>query len=159
MSTMRARLLVAHDRRVKQTHAASQRETEGRHGHVVVLVEDDGGLRAALKRLLRAWAFDTKDYACAEDALADPDLDWPECLVVDLNLPAMSGLDLVDRLRQRGVTAPVVVISAQDDDRVRDELQRRGITHFLPKPFVGSALVRIIHAALGEHRRGSHVDR
>jgi two-component system, LuxR family, response regulator FixJ len=88
--------------------------------------------------------------------LADSDLDWPDCLVVDLNLPAMSGLDLVDRLRQRGVTAPAVMISAQDEARVRDELRRRGIRHFLPKPFLGSALVRTVDAALAE-RPGGHL--
>jgi len=117
---------------------------------VVILVEDDEGLRAALKRVLRAWGFETKAFASAEDALADSDLDWPDCLVVDLNLPALSGLDLVDRLRQRGVTAPAVMISAQDEARVRDELRRRGIRHFLPKPFLGSALVRTVDAALEE---------
>jgi FixJ family two-component response regulator len=123
---------------------------------VVILVEDDEGLRAALKRVLRAWGFETKAFASAEDALADSDLDWPDCLVVDLNLPAMSGLDLVDRLRQRGVTAPAVMISAQDEARVRDELRRRGIRHFLPKPFLGSALVRTVDAALAE-RPGGHL--
>jgi FixJ family two-component response regulator len=119
---------------------------------VVVLVEDDDGLRAALKRLLRAWGFEARAYADAEAALADPDLDWPECLVVDLNLPAMSGLELVDRLRQRGVLAPAVVISAQDQARVRDELRCRGIEHFLPKPFLGSELVRTVDAALAGRR-------
>jgi FixJ family two-component response regulator len=121
---------------------------------VVILVEDDEGLRAALKRVLRAWGFETKAFASAEDALADSDLDWPDCLVVDLNLPALSGLDLVDRLRQRGVTAPAVMISAQDEARVRDELRRRGIRHFLPKPFLGSALVRTVDAALEEGSGG-----
>lgn len=123
---------------------------------MVILVEDDEGLRAALKRVLRAWGFETKAFASAEDALADNGLDWPDCLVVDLNLPAMSGLDLVDRLRQRGVTAPAVMISAQDEARVRDELRRRGIRHFLPKPFLGSALVRTVDAALAE-RPGGHL--
>ena len=140
----------AHHRRVKRIDTASHPETAGRHGQVVIIVEDDGGLRAALKRVLSAWGFETKAYASAEAALADHDLDWPDCLVVDLNLPAMSGLDLVDRLRQRGVTAPAVVISAQDEARVHDELRRRGIEYFLPKPFLGSALVRTVDAALEE---------
>lgn len=120
---------------------------------MVIVVEDDEGLRAALGRVLHAWGFETKTYASAEAALADEDLDWPDCVVVDLNLPAMSGFDLLDRLRQRGVTAPAVVISAQDEARVREELRRRGIEHFLPKPFLGSALVRTVDAVLG-HRRG-----
>ncbi len=129
---------------------------------MVILVEDDEGLRAALQRVLRAWGFETRAHASGEEALADPDLDRLVCLVVDLNLPAMSGLDLIDRLRERGVTAPAVVISAQDEARVRQETRRRvrqetrrrGIAHFLPKPFLGSALVRQVDAALAEWRRG-----
>lgn len=139
---------------MKQTDAAGGPATAGRQGRVIVLVEDDEGLRTALKRLLRAWGFEAKAHASAEDALSDAELDRPDCLVVDLNLPAMSGLDLVDRLRQRGITAPVVVISAREDASARDEMRHRGIEHFLPKPFLGSALVRTVDAALEERCGG-----
>lgn len=132
--------------------AATPAEASGRQGNVVVLVEDDDGLRAALVRVLGARRFETRAYASAEDALADRDLDWPDCLVVDLNLPAMSGLDLVDRLRRRGVRAPAVAISANDEARVRDEVRRRGIEHFLAKPFLGSALVALLEAVVGRQR-------
>jgi FixJ family two-component response regulator len=148
----------AHDARVSQNLAEIPPEAAGRQGLVVILVEDDEGLRAALVRVLRAWGFETRAYASGEDALADPALDWPACLVVDLNLPAMSGLDLIDRLRERGVTAPAVVISAQEEAKARGELQRRGIRHFLPKPFLGSALVRAVDAVLGE-RLGGGIER
>lgn len=100
-------------------------------------------------RLLSARRFETKAFASAEAALADRDLDWPDCLVVDLNLPAMSGLDLVERLRQRGVTAPAVAITANDEARVRDEVRRRGVQHFLAKPFLGSALVALLEQIVG----------
>jgi len=146
---------LAHDRRVNPAAASSPSESAARHGYVVILVEDDAGLRAALQRMLRAWGFETRAYESAEAALADPALDWPDCLVVDLNLPAMSGLDLVDRLRERGVTAPAVMISAHDEARVREQMRRRGIEHFLPKPFLGGALVRAIDAVLGERRGGA----
>ena len=118
----------------------------------MILVEDDEGLRAALVRLLGARCFDTRAYASAEDALADRDLDWPDCLVVDLNLPAMSGLDLVDHLRRRGVTAPAVVITANDEARVREEVRRRGVEHFLAKPFLGSALVALLERIVDSPR-------
>lgn len=120
---------------------------------MVILVEDDGGLRAALRRVLRTSGFETKAYESAEVALADAAFDWPDCLVVDLNLPAMSGLDFVDRLRERGVTAPAVVISALDETKVREETRRRGIEHFLSKPFLGSTLVRTVDAVLDQRRR------
>lgn len=120
----------------------------------MTLVEDDEGLRAALKRLLQAWGFATSAYDSAEAALADPAFDRPDCLVVDLNLPAMSGLDLIDCLRERGVVAPAVVISAQDEAKLGLETRRRGIERFLAKPFLGSALVREVDAVLDERRRG-----
>lgn len=126
---------------------------------MVILVEDDEGLRGALGRVLRASGFEAQAYASAEAALADRDLDWPDGLVVDLNLPAMSGLDLVDRLRQRGVKAPAVVITANDGARVRAEVRRRGIEHLLAKPFLGSALVGLLDTMLGGRHDGAGVQR
>ena len=126
--------------------------TTRRQGRVVLLVEDDEGLRAALVRVLSARRFETKAFASAEAALADRDLDWPDCLVVDLNLPALSGLDLVERLRQRGLTAPAVAISANDEARVRYEVRRRGVEHFLAKPFLGSALISLLEQIVGRQQ-------
>ena len=127
---------------------STPRDVVDRHGHVVILVEDDAGLRGALERVLRASGFEAQSYASAEAALADHRLECADCLVVDLNLPAMSGLDLVDRVRQHGVTAPTVLITAHDEPRVRDEVKRRGIQHLLAKPFLGSALVRLLDGVI-----------
>jgi FixJ family two-component response regulator len=138
---------------------SNQRDIVDRHGHVVILVEDDAGLRGALERVLRASGFEAQSYASAEAALADRRLAWADCLVVDLNLPAMSGLDLVDRVRQHGVAVPTVLITAHDEPRVRDEVKSRGIEHFLAKPFLGSALVRLLDSVIarpsGEAPTGS----
>jgi FixJ family two-component response regulator len=127
---------------------STPRDVVDRHGHVVILVEDDAGLRGALERVLRAAGFEAQSYASAEAALADHRLEWADCLVVDLNLPAMSGLDLVDRVRKHGVTVPTVLITAHDEPRVRDEVKRRGVQHFLAKPFLGSALVRLLDSVI-----------
>jgi CheY-like chemotaxis protein len=68
-----------------------------------------------------------------------------DCVVVDIHLPAMSGLELVDRLRGRGLTAPAVAISAHDEAGVREAVRRRGIERFLGKPFLGSTLVHTLN--------------
>lgn len=136
-----------------RTHRSDTPGIVGGHGHVVILVEDDASLRAALERVLRASGFDARTYASAEAALAANGLDWADCLIVDLNLPAMSGLDFIERLRQRGVKAPAVAITAQDEPRVRDEVRRRGVQHFLAKPFLGSALIRVVDTAVGGAHR------
>jgi FixJ family two-component response regulator len=120
-----------------------------RHGHVVILVEDDAGLRTALERMLRTAGFEAQAYADAESVLADHLVDWADCMVIDVGLPALSGFDLLQRLRDRGVTAPAVVISAQDEQRLRLEAERRGVMHFLAKPFLGSALLRLLDGVIG----------
>jgi len=132
--------------------ARSHPDIVDRQGHVVILVEDDDGLRGALERVLRASGFEAQAYASGEAALADHGSDWADCLVVDLTLPAMSGLDLVDHLRLRGVTAPVVMITANDEPHVRDQVRRRGVEHFLAKPFPGSALLRLLDSVIAHHR-------
>ena len=95
---------------------------------VVTLVEDDDGLRVALGRVLRASGFETRAYGSAEALLQDLHAPAADCLVVDLELPAMSGLDLVARLRQGGVQTPAVAISARDEASVHEAVRRQGIS-------------------------------
>jgi len=133
----------AHDRPVSSPSPTTP-DVVDRHGRVVILVEDDTGLRCALERLLRASGFDAKASASAEGALLLFDCEKVDCLVVDLNLPAMSGLDLIDRLRERHAEVPAVVISAQDGPRIRAAARARGVSDFLAKPFLGSALIRVL---------------
>lgn len=116
---------------------------------VVVLVEDDDGLRNALDRMLRACGFEVWTYASAEDALAACDDYSMHCLIVDLNLPAMSGLDMIDRLQSLGIRTPVIIISAQDGERVRASAFDRGAVGFLAKPFPGSMLIDAVDVACG----------
>lgn len=137
------------DPTVERNPASGDPQAADRHTRTVILVEDDESLRRALVRVLRASGFETRDYASAEALLADLAPDRAGCLVVDLNLPAMSGLDLVDLLRQRGATLPVVAISAHDEARVRDAVRRRGVERFLGKPFVGTALVQTVNDLIG----------
>ncbi|MBK7457924.1 MAG: response regulator [Betaproteobacteria bacterium] len=117
---------------------------ESPHRHVVILVEDDEGLRVALLRLLRASGFSACGYASAEALLDDPRAAPADCLVVDVHLPAMSGLELVTRLRRRGLRVPAVAISAHDEAGVREAVRSGGVERFLGKPFPGRALVSAV---------------
>ena len=117
---------------------------------VVILVEDDEGLRVALLRMLRASGFRARAHGCGEALLEDARSDEADCLVVDVHLPAMSGLDLVERLRQRGLKTPAVAISAHDEAAVREAARRKGIELFLGKPFLGSVLVSTVNELLAE---------
>jgi len=134
-----------HDAAVDRIPASTPPGAAGLRARVVILVEDDEGLRTALLRVLRASGFKALAYDSAQAMLADAQAEAADCLVVDIHLPAMSGLELVDRLRGRGLTAPAVAISAHDEAGVREAVRRRGIERFLGKPFLGSTLVHTLN--------------
>ena len=117
-------------------------------GSKVLLVEDDDSMREAIERLLGAAGFECAAYASAEAMLAcGAGLD-AVCVVSDLKLPAMSGLELIAELRSRGAKAPLILITAHDAPGQRDEALRRGATSYLAKPFRGTVLLEAVKSAI-----------
>jgi len=111
---------------------------------VIVVVEDDLSTQKALGRLLRASGFETVMFSSAEaflDATPPPE---PMCLVLDVHLGAMSGLDLQRHLKACGSDLPIIVMTAFADDRVRAEAYRNGCFAFLPKESAGEDLIALI---------------
>lgn len=100
---------------------------------LVAVVEDDAACLRALGRVLRAGGCDVMLWGSAEEALTAPLPRRPACFVVDMQLGAMTGLDLQAQLNARGSTVPVIVLSALDDERVRAEARRLGCVAFLDK--------------------------
>jgi FixJ family two-component response regulator len=115
----------------------------------VLVVEDDDSMRAAIERLLGAGGFACRSYASAEALLAGDVAGDAACLVSDLKLPAMSGLQLLGVLRDRGGWPPLVLITAHDAPGLREEAARCGATAYLVKPFAGVALLQAVKAAIG----------
>ncbi len=113
-------------------------------GGRVLVVDDDEGMREALKNLLDAAGFQSVAYASAEALLGDHAVEGALCVISDIRLPAMSGLEMLTELRARGVWTPFIAITAHDEPRVRDEVERRGAVAYLAKPFHGSALLAAI---------------
>jgi FixJ family two-component response regulator len=113
-------------------------------GPKVVVVEDDDGMRRAVERLLDAAGFRSAAYASAEAALADRTDPQAACLVIDLRLPGMSGLDLLAEWRARGIMPPSILITAHDEPGRREEALRAGAAAYLAKPFPGTALLGLI---------------
>lgn len=118
-------------------------------GPKVVVVEDDDSMRHALERLLNAGGFQATLFSTAEAALAGETAMDATCVVSDLRLPGMSGLDLLAELRSRRRLSPVILITALDAPALREEAARRGATTYLAKPFLGTALLDVIRAAIG----------
>jgi FixJ family two-component response regulator len=115
----------------------------------VLVVEDDDSMRQAIERLLKASGFATVAYASAEELLAVGPAAGDACVVCDLKLPAMSGLELLAELRTRGWMRPLILVTAHDSPLVRQEAERDGVAAYLTKPFLGSALVAAMRIAIG----------
>jgi len=116
-------------------------------GGPVLVIEDDEGMREAIESLLGAAGFATASFASAEAALASGVLDGVRCIVCDVRLPAMSGLDLLGALRALGAAPPVILVTAHDSAALRDEAVRRGAAAWLPKPFAAADLLGAIARA------------
>jgi len=115
---------------------------------LIHVVDDDESLRTALLRLLDAAGFEARGYASAEAFLADGTAEEAECVVSDLRLPGMSGLDLLAKLRARGGSPPLILITAHDAPGLREEALRRGAAAYLAKPFPGTVLLEAVKTAI-----------
>lgn len=118
---------------------------------LVAVVEDDAPSRMAIGRLLRAGGFETALFDCAEAFIAAPPCPPPLCLILDVNLTGMSGIELQRRLRDAGWDVPVIVTTAHREDAVRDRAERNGCAGFLWKPFSGAALLTLIDSIAHQH--------
>ena len=114
----------------------------------ILVVEDDDSMRQAVERLLNAAGYTTAVYSSAEELLAvGPAID-DGCVISDLKLPGMSGLELLTELRKRGCQRPVILMTAHDSPTGRKDAEHRGVAVYLPKPFLGSELVTVVRRVL-----------
>ncbi len=114
----------------------------------VLVVEDDESLRGALERLLGLAGFSAVAYGSAEALLAGGAAGGAACVVSDIRLPAMSGLDLLGALRARGWPAPLILITAYDEPGLAEKATGLGAAAYLVKPFHGTALLAAVRAAI-----------
>ena len=114
----------------------------------IVGVEDDTSMRQAIERILQAGGFAAAVFASAELALEAGATAGADCLVLDIHLPGMSGLELRSRLTALGSNLPVIFITAINDDAPRSAAKLLGCVAYLNKPFAPEALVAAVAAAL-----------
>lgn len=119
----------------------------------VMLVDDDDAVRDSLAALLKTWRFDVGGYATGEAFLADADLSRADCVLLDVRLPDMSGLDVLKELRERNVDKPVIVITGHGDVAMAVKALQIGAQDFLEKPFDGDELAKRIQEMASAHRR------
>ncbi|MBY0321511.1 MAG: response regulator [Reyranella sp.] len=115
----------------------------------VLVVDDDAAVRAALKFALEVEGFRVRLYDSPEAVLDDPELPQRACLVVDYRMPRIDGIELIERLRERQVALPAILISARVNKQLHRQAERIGLVDVLEKPLSGATLVDSIRSALG----------
>ena len=119
---------------------------------LVAVIEDDDIARTALGRLLDAAGFEHALFENAETFLAsDRDRKWI-CLIVDVHLTGMSGIDLQLTLRSEGAEAPVIIITAKETGAIRERAEQAGCAAFLTKPFSGDTILALLGSLASQSR-------
>ena len=115
---------------------------------IISIVDDDASVRDATARLLRSLGFSAHAFASAKEFLFSPRLADTSCLIADVQMPGMSGVELQEHLIARGHSMPTIFITAFLDDRIRERAIRSGAVCFLTKPFDGPRLLECVERAL-----------
>ena len=121
---------------------------------LVSVVEDDQFFRESMRRLMRSLGYSVEAFPSAADFLASPRLVETACLIADVNMPAMTGLELHRRLIEMGHAIPTILVTAYPDSDVRTRALTDGVVCYLRKPVDENHLMRCLRAALhsGEPR-------
>jgi FixJ family two-component response regulator len=114
---------------------------------VVAIVDDDESIRSALQGLMKAAGLPAVAFASAEEFLQDGEQETG-CLIADIRLPGISGLELQSRLNTNHRGVPIIFITAHGDEKLRMQALRAGAVEFLMKPFDDEALLSSVRAAL-----------
>src|ERR1700736_246541 len=120
---------------------------------LVSVVEDDRFFRASMKRLMRSRGYRVEVFASAADFLGSSHLGETACLIADVHMPAMTGVELYRRLIDLGHAIPTILVTAYSHDDVRTRALQDGVVCFLRKPIDEEHLLRCLRAALGSAER------
>jgi FixJ family two-component response regulator len=115
---------------------------------LVAIVDDDDAVRGTLQGLLRSAGFSSKAFESAEEFLGSDYQHETGCLITDIRMPGISGLELQARLNAARCKIPTIFITAHGDEEMRFQALRAGAVEFLPKPFDDEVLIETVRAAL-----------
>jgi len=118
---------------------------------VVVVVDDDESVRESLPDLLMEFGFKVLAFSSADEFLSSDSIDRTQCLVLDMVMPGMTGLDLQSELKNRGRKIPIIFITAQKDEVIRKRVLDQGAVDVLLKPFSDTALRKALSRAMEEN--------
>jgi FixJ family two-component response regulator len=116
---------------------------------IISIVDDDESVREATEARMMSLGFGARTFSSAADFLASPGIEDTSCMVADINMPHMTGVELHRRLLDLGYAIPSILITAYPDEEVRASALADGVICYLVKPFEDEDLLHCIHLALG----------
>lgn len=119
---------------------------------MISIVDDDPSLREAMLGLVRSLGFDAVTFPSAEDFLQSEQIDETTCLITDVQMPGLTGVELQSHLISRGSAVPIIFVTASPERRIEAQVRSAGAVGFLNKPFDDEALVECLNQALGSRR-------
>jgi FixJ family two-component response regulator len=127
---------------------------------VIAIVDDDPSVREGLSSLIRSAGLQIETFASAQEFLARPGAEAPSCLVLDLQLPGLSGLDLQKRMAEVGLEIPIVFLTGHGNIPASVQAMKAGAVEFLTKPFDEQDLLQAIQEAIerDQHTRRQHAE-
>jgi len=117
---------------------------------MVHIVDDDESVRTALSRLMRSAGIESRAYESSGRFLAEVRNREHSCILMDITMPRMNGMELVARLKEKGIAIPVIAVSARDDNETRQLAQDLGVRFFMRKPVDDQALIDAINWVVKE---------
>jgi FixJ family two-component response regulator len=118
---------------------------------LVSVVEDDQLFRESMRTLMRSLGYRVEAFASAADFLASDRLGETACLIADVNMPAMTGIELYRHLQDSNLTVPTILVTAYGDDDVESRVLKDGVVCYLRKPVDEKHLKQCLRAALQRH--------
>ena len=123
----------------------------------IAVVDDDESVRESLPHLLGSVGFEAVAFVGPEEFLKDPGSGTFDCLILDVAMPGMSGLELLDELKRRSCPSPIIFITANADGKAWENLTEKGVVACLLKPFDEASLLGAVSLALAGGRGGADV--
>lgn len=123
---------------------------------MISIVDDDKSVRESASSLVRSLGYATATFASGEEFLKSGCLSDTECLITDVRMPGMSGVDLQGQLIAKGSRTPIIFVTADPDESTRERALSAGALGFLRKPISEESLIACLERAKGTHTSGSH---
>ena len=123
------------------------------HAPIISIIDDDESMRCAVKSLVTALGFGAYTFSSAEKFLQSPHLDHTCCVITDLQMPGLSGVELQKSLLAQGRRIPIILVTAFPEERLRARAMAAGALGFLSKPFESETLIKLIGKAMETGRK------